>query len=303
VVDGEHLDAITATMDQLPDTTPPQVRALVETTLVDTARVSDPMVVRRQGRILLDRIDADGTAPNDQVPAVRNELHLQPTSDGGVRFRGRLTKQPAEALWTLLATHTTPQSPIPGVPDPRSPAERAGDGLDAILHLAIGSGSNPTRGGAKPHINLTVDLNHFLAGSGVATADSGSVFCPDAVLQTACDADVVRIVLTTQGAPVNVGYTHRVVTVRQRAALVARDKGCAFPGCHLPPQWTDAHHIIHWKDGGRTDLPNLVLLCRRHHTLLHNSDWVIRMIDGIPWFTPPRWVDPQQRLIRNILRQ
>jgi hypothetical protein len=34
-----------------------------------------------------------------------------------------------------------------------------------------------------------------------------------------------------------------------------------------------AHHLVHWADGGPTDLDNLVLLCHAHHTLLHEGGW------------------------------
>ncbi|MGH3508692.1 MAG: HNH endonuclease signature motif containing protein, partial [Nocardioidaceae bacterium] len=44
-------------------------------------------------------------------------------------------------------------------------------------------------------------------------------------------------------------------------AMVARDKHCAFPGCRRPPIACDAHHIVHWADGGGTGLDNLVLAC------------------------------------------
>lgn len=50
-----------------------------------------------------------------------------------------------------------------------------------------------------------------------------------------------------------------------------RDGGCVVGGCQVPARWTDAHHIRHWLDGGPTSLNNLVLLCRHHHTLVHED--------------------------------
>jgi hypothetical protein len=55
--------------------------------------------------------------------------------------------------------------------------------------------------------------------------------------------------------------------------LTARDRGCVFPGCGRPPEWTDGHHIRHWIHGGPTTLENLALLCRRHHRLVHEGGW------------------------------
>jgi hypothetical protein len=103
--------------------------------------------------------------------------------------------------------------------------------------------------------------------------------------------------------PLDVGRTHRLVTPTQRTALNARDQGCAFPNCPHPPPWADAHHVHHWLDGGATNLANLVLLCRRHHRMIHHSDWQVRIHNGHPEFIPPRWIDPHQTPQRNLLHQ
>jgi hypothetical protein len=59
------------------------------------------------------------------------------------------------------------------------------------------------------------------------------------------------------------------------------------------PNLVALHHIIHWYDGGPTDLDNLVLLCKRHHRMQHHGAWKVRLAqDGRPEFIPPRWVDP-----------
>jgi hypothetical protein len=65
---------------------------------------------------------------------------------------------------------------------------------------------------------------------------------------------------------------------------------------------TQAHHIRPWSEGGPTDLANLVLLCRKHHRVIHGSEWTITMIHGLPHFIPPKWVDRTQAPMRNVLR-
>ena len=69
--------------------------------------------------------------------------------------------------------------------------------------------------------------------------------------------------------PLDVGRSERLATSPMRKALLIRDRGCAAPGCHCPPGRLEAHHIIHWIDGGVTAVYNLVLLCRRHHRFVH----------------------------------
>lgn len=108
-----------------------------------------------------------------------------------------------------------------------------------------------------------------------------------------CDCELTAILIDGEGVPLNLGRRQRLVSPAQRRALIARDHGCAFPGCGRPPAWTQAHHIRHWIDGGATDLANLVLLCGHHHRVIHHNGWdVVLGADGHPWFLPPEWMDP-----------
>ncbi len=59
--------------------------------------------------------------------------------------------------------------------------------------------------------------------------------------------------------------------------------------------------MIWWTRGGKTTLTNLVLLCPRHHTEIHAEEWTVTIRDGVPWFTPPRWLDPDQAPLRNTV--
>jgi len=148
-----------------------------------------------------------------------------------------------------------------------------------------------------------MNLNTLLDGIGTATLPSGCPLSPSAARRLACDAELVPIVLNGKSVPVDVGRTRRLVKPAQRDALITRDQGCAFPNCPLPTRWTDAHHIKHWLDGGNTDLDNLVLLCRRHHRLLHHTEWTVAITNGLPYFTPPKWLDYHQKPIRNVLHR
>jgi hypothetical protein len=89
------------------------------------------------------------------------------------------------------------------------------------------------------------------------------------IRRIACDAGIIPVVLGSRGEPLDVGREKRLVTPGLRLALIARDRGCSYPGCTVPPQWTDAHHVVPWISGGKTSLLNAALLCRRHHTHVH----------------------------------
>ncbi|HEV8394303.1 MAG TPA: DUF222 domain-containing protein [Vicinamibacterales bacterium] len=101
-----------------------------------------------------------------------------------------------------------------------------------------------------------------------------------------CDASVVVVTEGADGSVLDVGRKTRTVPAPIRRALTARDKRCLFPGCHA--RRCDAHHIDHWADGGPTALDNLILVCRRHHRLLHEGGFTVeRTVDGDAVFRRP----------------
>ncbi len=98
------------------------------------------------------------------------------------------------------------------------------------------------------------------------------------------------IVLGSDSQPLDVGTTIRLATGPIRNALITRDKGCVC--CGAPPIYCDAHHVVHWIDGGATKLTNLALLCKRCHRDLHAGHWTIRITDGVVHVTRPTWATP-----------
>ena len=88
-----------------------------------------------------------------------------------------------------------------------------------------------------------------------------------------CDG-VLQPVWETDGVPVSVGRAQRVVPDRTRRLVESRDQGCRYPGCASVGH-VEAHHIVHWRDGGRTDLDQLVSLCPYHHDRHHEGEFSI----------------------------
>jgi len=88
------------------------------------------------------------------------------------------------------------------------------------------------------------------------------------------------------GSTLNVGRKTRSIPPAIRRALQRRDQGCRFPGC-TAHKYVDAHHIVHWADGGATKMDNLVLLCRHHHRLVHEGGYGVRITASGPKFTDP----------------
>ena len=129
-----------------------------------------------------------------------------------------------------------------------------------------------------------------------ARTDDGLRLSVAAVRRLACDAELIPVCLGTQGEVLDVGRIARLVTPALWRALVARDRHCTFPGCTRPPVMCHAHHIVHWADGGRTSLDNLVLVCGEHHRVLHHTPWQVRLDrdDCRPEYLPPPRVTSQE---------
>jgi Domain of unknown function (DUF222)/HNH endonuclease len=127
------------------------------------------------------------------------------------------------------------------------------------------------------HVDSAVLANGDISGR--SHVEGGPWLSPESVRWLSCDSDVVTIA-EREGLPIDVGRVRRVIPPRLRLALQARDQGCRFPGCSVPAGRAEGHHIKHWADGGRTDLANLVSLCRFHHRQHHHGNFKVRVADG-----------------------
>jgi hypothetical protein len=154
-------------------------------------------------------------------------------------------------------------------------------------------------GGERPHISAIIDFEAQRRHARGAQLEFGGMTTPAQLRRLLCDAKITPVVLGGAGQPLDVGREKRCVTPAQRKAIAARDRGCAHPGCDKTPSWCEVHHIIHWLHGGRTDIDNLVMLCRAHHNTIHDSGWSVRIRNGQPEFVPPKWADYHQKPRRN----
>jgi hypothetical protein len=136
---------------------------------------------------------------------------------------------------------------------------------------------------------------------GWARAEHAGRVAPATLARLACSGSLRRVLTGPTGAVLDLGRARRYATPAQRKALAVRDRGCLIPGCPVPATDCDIHHPQAWSDNGATDLENLVLLCSRHHTETHDGVWQIVTANGLPWIRPPRWLHPDQPLLRNTL--
>jgi hypothetical protein len=188
------------------------------------------------------------------------ELTWQETEQGDLLIKGRL---PAEvgALLIQAIAQITDQTPPPDLADAADidavPLSRRR--AEALIELAeahlAGHSDRPQSTADRYTVHVDLEDPRLSAA---------------AQARLTCDASLITHVSDTEGGPLGVGRKTRSVPGSLRRALRRRDKGCRFPGC-CNTRFVDAHHVHHWADGGDTTMSNLILLCRRHHTLLHEG--------------------------------
>ncbi|QUQ62479.1 HNH endonuclease signature motif containing protein [Kutzneria sp. CA-103260] len=277
VLSKQHLIVLDKTLAEAPEPD----RDKVEAELLDKARVFDGAALRMLGQRILQLLDQDGKEPDDpDLAEPDREFHYTNRRDGSMVFRGKLDPESVATLEAMLSPLAKPTS----ADDTRTTAQRQGDALAEIIDLAAGSDSLPDEGGEKPHLALTMPLADFLAQRGTAEMDGSGPINAASARRIGCDSTVLRVVLGAQSQPLDIGRATRTIPTQIRRALIIRDRGCAFPGCHRRPRQCHAHHVIHWADGGPTSIDNLVLLCGQHHRLIHHSHWSVKINDGAPEF-------------------
>jgi len=219
-----------------------------------------------------------------EIDAVEaRSLTIRKSQNGLVSLRGTLDPEGGAAVLTALQ----PLARRNGRHDVRKKDRRLADAL--VEHALLSLDRSAKGSTARPHLQVTTTLETLLsmAGAPAAGLDLSIPISGKAVQRIACDCNVTRILLGADSAVIDVGRSSRLIPPGLRRALHARDKGCVWPGCDRPARWTSAHHLIHWIHKGETRLDNLVLLCSRHHWLVHEGGWQIVLVDGRIRTVPP----------------
>jgi hypothetical protein len=269
---------------------------------------------------------ADGRRIGQQA---RRQVTIAERDDGLVEIRARLPKEEAAIVAAALAAARDQfgsPPPSPGAADRQAEAVATpGYGqADALVDVARGflaTAPEDRSGEDRPLVVVHIDadlLAEPAASTGQfppAAADPraedvpagtsrprGKVCHIDGLggiepatgARLACDGSVLGAVVGAGGEVLNLGRTRRLVSRAQRRALMIRDRICQYPSC-AQTRHLQAHHVVPWAAGGRTDLDNLILLCQWHHTTVHEggvriesrpNGWHFMLPDGTapkPW--------------------
>jgi Domain of unknown function (DUF222)/HNH endonuclease len=216
------------------------------------------------------------TAHRDPTPEAPHRLHLSRTLAGRWRLDANLGAETGELLATALRlAHSPDADHEPG----RSAAARRADALGDVCRFFLDHQRTRRAGRHRPHLNLVLDIDRYraLAATGATTVD-GTSLDRATVERLLCDAALHRVLTQGRSAIVDYGNATRTIPAPLFNALVVRDRRCRFPGCDRAAAWCEGHHVRPWLHGGPTQLANLVLVCSRHHHLLHRPHWNAKLL-------------------------
>lgn len=217
--------------------------------------------------------------------------------DGSVTLSARLdpvTAAPVRAAIEGIVTSAMrrKRDAGPSGTDQRAVWQMRADALAEIARHFAGCSSSGT--GVRTSVVVRTTLAELQSGLGMASVDGmGQPVSIQALRTLAADAEIIPVVMGSRSEVLDVGRASRLFSAPQRIALLERDGGCAW--CLAPPSHCEAHHIRWWRNGGRSDLENGVMLCSSCHHRIHDEGWEIAATATTVAFIPPRHVDPQRR--------
>ena len=252
----------------------------IEAAVVTLAEQVEPAELARVLKLLADQDQPEALDDTAQVLHDKRSLSLSETPNGMFRLDGYL--DPVEGA--KLSEALTRLMPRTGRDDPRTPKQRRADALADLTNAGMAN-QHPL---GVSQLSVLVDLEDLATDAGAILEDNSALGARMFDLLT-CTA-IISVILGTRRqdvfVPLALARGKRAATASQWQALIARDRGCIR--CGRAPRYCQAHHIHHWRHGGKTDLSNLVLLCGRCHHDLHFGQYTITITQGIPTITPTR---------------
>lgn len=240
------------------------------------------VAITRTGRLLKPDQELED---DDRKAKAGRALFRSEGPAGTTCYRVVLDSEGAAVVDAVLAALSAPVKGPEGEPDERPAPQRRADALVEVLRRGVSSpGEAPKSDKAQVHVTISFSDLMGEGNHGAGVTMTGQVLAPSVVRRMACDAGVIPVVLGGKGEILEMGRSERLFTLGQRRTLWMRDGGCTYPGCTMPPQWCDAHHVDWWSRGGGTDIDNAALLCQRHHTKVHTHDLTATITDtGVTW--------------------
>jgi len=241
--------------------------AFDERKLLKLARENSPGKFHYKCMHYRHSVDARAVAKEQAELAETRFLHLNTQDDGGLFLTGLL--DPVGGA--LVRNALEPLARSSGADDYRDAPKRW---ADALVELA----ASKTR--IQMQVTSSLETLLDLVGAPGAESEFSLPIASKTVERWACDSSLSRI-LMQDSVVIDVGRSERTIKGPRRQALISRDKHCQWPGCERTASKCDGHHVVHWLHGGGGEIENQILLCHRHHWMVHEGCWqLVKTGDG-----------------------
>ncbi|MFN2462349.1 MAG: DUF222 domain-containing protein [Candidatus Dormibacteria bacterium] len=217
--------------------------------------------------------DRDGHELEQKDQTSRQSLFLKQCEDGMWLLKALLNNENGAALNVAIRA----LSRKTGEGDERPLAQRRAWALAELTAHGLSTMNLPATNYQRPQLQLTASLESLLGALGApgAQLEEGHPLNIETLRRIACDCSLSRAVLKGDSSVLEIGKWTRTVSAPMRRAVAHRDQKCQWPGCDRTASWTEAHHIVPWHRGGPTTKDNIILMCYRHHYLLHEGKWTM----------------------------
>jgi hypothetical protein len=249
-----------------------------EPELVALAEVKGFEAWKREVDEIVARLDADGGHDPDDFDPARNRLFFNQGYDGQLEghfaFAG-----PHAAEFEEIVNRAAERIRRQFHNDAEVTAELEVPSWATLRALALAElvrhGHQAHAGGtaSEPAADITIvcEVDDITRA---ATSIFGARLSDRLMEFLGCNASFSTLLVDSLGVPLDLGREARYANRDQRRALLHQHHGtCAFPGCSVPLHRCDVHHVVVWDKGGRTDMVNLIPLCRHHHGVTHRHGW------------------------------
>jgi hypothetical protein len=227
------------------------------------------------------RADVEAERARDDLLEIERSRRLSWWySDEGARFeiqgdmpaaQGAIVARAPERVADILAE-------MPDDADEDHTDARRADALVALCSARLAADHDADRATVVVHVRSD--------GNGAGESEDGAILHPAAVDRLLCNARMQVVTEGEDGEALGIGRMSRQPTAAMLRQIRYRDRECRFPGCGAR-RFTEAHHVVWWRNGGRTDLENLVLICSFHHRLVHEHGWRLDAdATSLRWFRP-----------------
>ena len=289
-INRAHVRDIAEVMDKIPAAVDAETVTAAEEHLVDAARTLSPEGVKKVGARILGHLDPDGALTDDADRERTRGFTLAPQDARLMsKVRGSLTPALRAKLDVILTAWAAPGMNNPEDPesphgaadqagldedvltaarerDTRTTAQRNHDALTAMADFVLGHGALGRPDRIPAELVVTVTDQELAAEAGVALTATGVHVPVKDLVEVAAHATTHLAVFKGHTAEVlYLGRGKRFASKAQRLAMFARDRGCSGPECDVPFSRTEAHHVVRWENGGRTDIDNLGGACGKHN--------------------------------------